>query len=248
MTFTAVDIILEPFNTEYADILYAYLDSYNYVGVHDQENLIKAYIPSHSFSESALSDIQNLMLAAGCKMKWWSVEVPDQNWNRIWEENFEPVIIGTNCVIRASFHGSFDHITYCITVEPKMAFGTGHHATTRLMMEQMLQMDLKGKSVLDMGSGTGILSVLASKMGASEVIAFDNDETAFKSTIENASLNNCNNIKAFHSGEGNIPDMKFDIILANINRNTLMKMMHLFSLRTYYKSHILLSGFLWMIV
>ncbi|SKB43201.1 50S ribosomal protein L11 methyltransferase [Daejeonella lutea] len=148
--------------------------------------------------------------------------IPHQNWNEVWESNFEPLRINDRCYIRATFHQPHPEFEFEIIVDPKMAFGTGHHQTTALMMELMMETDFTDKEVLDMGCGTGILAILASKMGASQIVAIDCDHICFESTIENSLLNNVANIKTLCGSKEAIPEQKFDIILANINRNILL--------------------------
>ena len=170
-------------------------------------------------------------------------ELENKNWNARWEDSFDPVHVTDNCVVRADFHTSFPEKKYDIIITPKMSFGTGHHATTSLMMRQMSQLDFSSKFVLDVGSGTGVLSILASKKQAKHIIAVDIDEWAYKNSQENILLNSVSNIELIQGDISAIKDKVFDILLVNINRNIILS-----QISTYYnlmKSYadILLSGF-----
>ena len=149
-------------------------------------------------------------------------EIAAENWNKEWEKNFEPLIIADQCYVRATFHPAQPQYPYQIVIDPKMAFGTGHHQTTTMMMEYILDTDVADKVVLDMGCGTGILAILAEMKGAGKLVAIDYDDVCFESTVENTALNNCTHIQAICGGKEVIPDFSFDVILANINRNILL--------------------------
>jgi len=147
--------------------------------------------------------------------------IEKQNWNALWESNFKPVFIGKDCIIHAPFHSDLPKVKYEIVIEPKMSFGTGHHETTSLVTEYVLQIDFTNKTVLDMGCGTGVLAILASMRNAKEVTAIDYDEWSYLNTVENFERNNITNFKAWHGDFDSIHGLKFDIVLANINRNIL---------------------------
>ncbi len=149
--------------------------------------------------------------------------IKSRNWNEIWEKNyFEPLVISNKCLIRAPFHKDYPQCEYEIIIEPNMAFGTGNHETTSMMVEVILGLDLEGKSVLDMGCGTGILSIMASLKGAKNITAIDIDEWSFNGTTENAELNNIQNIEPLLGDASSLGNKSFDVIFANIHKNVLI--------------------------
>lgn len=179
------------------------------------------------------------------KAGYTTEELEDQNWNALWEKNFEPVIIGERCIVRASFHHPENHFPLDIVINPKMSFGTGHHETTRLMIEIQLETDHDNKYVLDVGCGTGILSILAEKLGAVSVLGIDIDDWAFENAQENIRENRCNKTEIRRSGIGSLgKKQKFDIILANINRQIIIHDMNRYSRHTVDHGLLICSGFL----
>lgn len=170
-------------------------------------------------------------------------EVAEENWNLEWEKNFEPLVVYDVCYVRATFHKAEPSYPYEIIIDPKMAFGTGHHQTTTMMMEYIIAADVKDKAILDMGCGTGILAILAAKMGASTLTAIDYDEVCYESTIENAGLNEVENISAICGGKESIPEIPFDIIFANINRNILLDQIARYAEVLVENGRIFFSGF-----
>ena len=222
-----------------SDILMAVLSNAGYDGFEEAENQLLAYIEDTKFDPGELKTI------AGEYGVTYSTEViPDQNWNALWESNFEPVIVGDFCTIRAHFHDIKVTTKYDIVITPKMSFGTGHHATTQLMMNQMKDMDLTGKSVLDFGTGTGVLAILAEMLGASHVLAIDNDEWCIENAGENIERNHCKNITVQKGSLEDIPLAQTDAILANINRHILLQYMSLLFQRINSGGTILMSGLL----
>jgi ribosomal protein L11 methyltransferase len=244
MVYKSVQFKLDPFSSDNAEILFALLDQYNYNGVNEKKDTIMAYIPVEKFSRDDLDDIRTFMEKVGCHVNWELKNVSEKNWNLIWERNFKPVLIKNKCIVRAPFHGGFPKIPIELIIEPKMSFGTGHHQTTRLMIEKMLDFDFQDKVVLDMGCGTGILSILASKLGAEEVIALDIDKWSYANTLENIQRNSIQNIQVLHGGNESLPEKKFDIVLANINLNVLLEHMKDYSCITKKGGVLFLSGIL----
>ena len=186
----------------------------------ETETGISAYIPSGNFSEEALNELFSSLPE---KIGYEKNVIPDQNWNAVWESNFEPVFIGKNCVVRAPFHEKPDSITFDLVIEPRMAFGTAHHETTFQMLQLLLKEEVTGKTVLDMGCGTGVIAILAEKKGAASVTAIDNDEWAYNNTCDNIAINNCQSVKALLGDASLLGNEHFDVIFANINRNILLQ-------------------------
>ncbi len=202
----------------------------------------KAYIPIADFDQEKL-DEQLLTYQDLFTFSYEITLIPQKNWNEVWESNFEPIGIGNQIFVRATFHQPKPQFAYEIVIDPKMAFGTGHHQTTSMILELMLENDFKNKKVLDMGCGTGILAIMASKLNASEITAIDYDPVCYGSTIENALLNNITNIKALCGSKEVIPDESFDTILANINRNILLDQMERYNEVLKTGGEIYFSGF-----
>jgi ribosomal protein L11 methyltransferase len=206
------------------DLLINALAEFGFDTFEEMEMGFKAYIPEGNFNRKALDEV----LEPYHELFTFSYEValiPQKNWNEVWESNFEPIQVKNKIYVRATFHESKPGFEYEIVIDPKMAFGTGHHQTTAMVMEWMLGADFSGKNVLDMGCGTGILAILASKMGAKQVTAIDYDIVCYDSTIENSELNHIKNIIPLCGSKEAIPNEKYDTILANINRNILIEQM-----------------------
>ncbi|MDF3076617.1 MAG: ribosomal protein methyltransferase [Sphingobacteriaceae bacterium] len=201
----------------------------------------KAYIPEKDFDENSIKNLLNSF--PDTDVSYRVEHVAQKNWNEVWESNFEPISIGSECYVRATFHQPRPEFKHEIVIDPKMAFGTGHHQTTAMMMEFMLEESFEDKSVLDMGCGTGILAILAQKLGSKDLVAIDNDELCLQSTIENSTLNHADKILALCGSKEVIPDRKFDIILANINRNILLDQLARYSEAALPNNLMFLSGF-----
>ncbi len=202
----------------------------------------KAYIPESAYDapaiEAQLADYRDMF-----EFNYDVALVPQKNWNEEWESNFEPIQILDQVYVRATFHEPQPQFTHEIVIDPKMAFGTGHHQTTSMMMTLMLDEAFSGKSVLDMGCGTGILAILAAKLGATNITAIDYDPVCYDSTIENAAINNTPGITVLCGSKEVIPAEQFDIILANINRNILLDQMESYAQVLNHDGHIYFSGF-----
>jgi ribosomal protein L11 methyltransferase len=219
-----------------AGLLEAGFDSFNEEG----ERLL-AYIDSALYSEDLLKEITFLSLHPALTIK--VVPLENINWNKEWESNYQPVTISGRCHVRAPFHPPMPGIDFEIIIEPKMAFGTAHHETTRLMAECLMELEVAGKDVLDMGCGTGILAILANKSGARSVIGIDNDEWAWRNGMENFRINGLSEENIFAGDASLITPSRYDIILANINRNVLLLDMEVYSNGLRDKGLLQLSGF-----
>lgn len=200
-----------------SEILIAFLSDIGFQGMEETETGIKAYA---AFAEVLSDQLVSLLEPMGLT---FSVKrLNDQNWNSTWESNFEPVIIPGKIYIRADFHPQLDGFDHVIKITPKMSFGTGHHSTTRMMMLDMMEFDFSGKEVFDFGTGTGVLAILAKKLGAIRVTAIDNDQWSIENAKENFFRNDCDDIELHLSAQLNdIPPV--DIILANINKHVLIE-------------------------
>jgi ribosomal protein L11 methyltransferase len=171
--------------------------------------------------------------------------IPYQNWNEVWESNFQPIIVDDFCGIRAEFHEPLKNVKHELIITPKMAFGTGHHETTFMMIQAMAQLELKGTNVFDYGCGTGVLALLAGKMGAKTLVGVDNEKPSYESTIENAEINGqAEKTTAYFGTLEAVSETDFDVILANINRNVILMTLHLLLPKLKTGGYILFSGFL----
>ncbi|MFN8699078.1 MAG: 50S ribosomal protein L11 methyltransferase [Flavobacteriales bacterium] len=204
------------------EVLVAELAELGFESFVDTEDGLQAYIQS-TLHQPVSAD--NLMACAMPDQEVQMVvkEIADQNWNAEWEKNFEPILVDDKCAVRAPFHNPVTGFAMEIVIEPKMSFGTGHHATTWLMMRALFDLDLKGKKLLDMGSGTGVLAILAEKLGAASCDAIDIDEWAYENALENMQRNGCRRVHCALGGADLLGEKKYDVILANINRNILTR-------------------------
>lgn len=217
------------------EILISELSELGSEGFEQNDKHLIAYFPEHLFRSYEVNEV----------LKGFSFTIntmEEKNWNEVWEGNFEPVIVDDFCAIRAEFHNEIKNVQHEIVITPKMSFGTGHHATTYMMIEQMRDLDFHNRTVFDFGTGTGILAILAEKLGASDVVAIDVDEWSVTNARENILRNNCSNISVqLTSG---FPSEKFDLILANINRNVILGYLPQIKKSMKQGSSLLLSGLL----
>jgi ribosomal protein L11 methyltransferase len=243
LDYKEINIQLYPWDENIAGILVAMLSSLGFESFIDNGAVLSGYVPLHLFNRKDLEATIQKILKGGIKYSQTEQTIKDKNWNEIWEHNYDMVIIDQTCQIRAPFHDRLENIPYSILIEPKMSFGTGHHATTSLMISSLLKLDVYNKKILDMGCGTGVLAILASKMGARSVVAIDIEEWAFKNTIENISLNSATNVKPIQGSRSTIKNLTFNIIMANINRNVLLDDMPYYANSLKDEGLLLLSGF-----
>lgn len=234
--YTAIEV--EKISEEESDILVALLSEIGYEGFEQSNNAFKAYINEMDFSKEDLEAI-----AQQQQVTFTSSIIEEQNWNQVWESNFEPIRVDNFVGIRADFHPTVQGVEHEIIITPKMSFGTGHHATTYMMVQQMRNLPLQGATVFDFGTGTGILSILAEKLGAKEIIAIDNDEWSIRNTEENLKANDCSKVQ-LQLADAALHDVKFDIVLANINKNIITGNFDTLVSELHPKSYLLLSGLL----
>ena len=211
-----------PENENLKDMFMELLGSIGFDSFMDTDEGFEAYCQEPALDENELNDIMQMEQFVNVKLLKKEL-IPDQDWNATWEASYEPVIINEFCRIRAPFHKVEGSYKYDLIIEPKMSFGTAHHETTSQIIELMLQSDFSGLNLLDMGSGTGVLAILAKKLGSATTVAIDNDEWAYRNALDNIRLNDENDIIVELGDASSLNDRQFDIILANINRNILLR-------------------------
>lgn len=241
MNYIEVKFKLNPVQP-YAEILTAELSELPFDSFVETDDGLLAYIPSKDFNEQDLK-LLNFIKQNFAEVKYSFKEIETENWNEKWESNFPPVYVNDKCIIRAPFHTKQEDIPYDILVSPKMAFGTGHHQTTAQIANRLFSIDLKNKSLLDMGCGTAILAIIAQKLGAHPITAIDIDEWATENAIENCNINQCDNIEIKTGDATLLNGRKFDVIIANINRNVLLQDMKQYAACLNNNGILLLSGF-----
>jgi ribosomal protein L11 methyltransferase len=247
MNYLSVRFRLDSYNEENAEILVALTEEMGFESYEYADEFLTAYIKEDLFNEDELNEILPSKEGGfSFNVSYTFEKVKNENWNKIWESNFQPIVIDDLCTVKASFHEGLPETKYTITIDPKMAFGTGHHQTTSLMMRALLKEDLTGRSVLDMGCGTGILAILAAlKGGATRIVAIDIDPTATESAIENSNANRVGDEIEILTGDASLlaSQEKFDLILANINRNIILDDIQKYSSVMKNQGVLHLSGF-----
>ncbi len=243
MNYIEVDFTCNPNDEIVAAILPSLIGEIGYESFEETEKGVTAYIQEDIFDEGKLKEtLEGFPVDA--EISYTVKKVEEKNWNEEWEKNyFQPLIIDDRCIIQSTFHKQPAVYEYNILIDPKMAFGTGHHQTTKLIIREILKMDLKGKSVLDMGCGTAVLAILASMRGADPILAIDIDHWAYDNAIENLQLNNTDNIDVKIGGAELLGAQSFDIILANINRNILLNDIHKYVSVLNHGGELYMSGF-----
>lgn len=232
-----IEVTINNVEEDMQDILVAQLSEIGYEGFVQAADSMQAYIDETTFNEDDLQSITNAYT-------YTLNVIPKQNWNAVWEGNFEPVTVEDFCTIRADFHNIDVTTQYDIIITPKMSFGTGHHATTQLVMLKMKDIDFKGKKVFDFGTGTGVLAILAEMLGAASVLGIDNDEWSVENAIENLGRNNCSKVVVEQNNTDTLPEGSFDVVLANINRHILLQYMPQLYSHTTIGGTVLMSGLL----
>lgn len=233
-----IEVSVNDCDSALSEILVAELADIGFESFDDNSSALKAYIQLTEYKPELLADIvsrYNIVID--------EKEIEQENWNSKWEQNFEPVTVGTFCTIRADFHEPAEGVAHEIIITPKMSFGTGHHATTRMMVERMSEIDFSSIRVLDFGTGTGVLAILAVQLNASEVMAIDTDEWSVENTVENLERNKTTGVSV-KQGSLEVVNGIYDVILANINRHILMQYMEGMVGLLGREGQILMSGIL----
>lgn len=233
-----IEITFSDIQPEQKEMLIAHLSQAGYEGFEEKENELKAFIDEKKFDKFFLKE-----LAYKHQVDYQQQQIKEQNWNAVWESSFQPVIIDDFAAVRADFHPPVINVQHEIIITPKMSFGTGHHATTYMMIQQMKDIDFVNKSVFDFGTGTGVLAILAEKLGANKVIAIDNDDWSIRNAEENIQRNNCSiiNLELSDSAKQN---ETADIILANINKNVILNNLSILKDQLKPNGVLLISGLL----
>lgn len=246
MRYYEVNFTIEPSIEAYTDVFSASLAEIGFETFVPNENGLQAYIQQSIFNEDKLRQTIGEFPFAEVLIKYDVAEAEYEDWNAVWEEEgFHPIIIDDNIVIHDVKHSDVPNLPYDITISPKLAFGTGSHQTTRMIMRELSKLDLTGHKVIDAGTGTGILSIMCIKRGASEVFAYDIDEWSVENTKDNLLLNGIHNTVRVELGDATVLDKtnNTDLIIANINRNILLNDLKTFCSKLNKKGLLLISGF-----
>jgi ribosomal protein L11 methyltransferase len=211
-----IQLEFQNISAEKSDLLVAQLSEIGFDGFEEENRSLKAFIPINDFIAAAVKEI-----AASQNLSFIQTTIEETNWNAVWESSFQPVIVDDFVGIRADFHEPIKGVEHEIMITPKMSFGTGHHATTFMMIQQMREIDFTDKLVFDFGTGTGILAVLAEKLGALKIFAVDYDEWSIENAAENLKRNNCSKFE-LKKADNAAGEKQYDIILANINKNVIL--------------------------
>ena len=243
MNYFEINFVIVPFEEYISDVLASELGEIGFDSFVPTESGLTAYAIESAFDEAKLKNLlSDFPFEASIDYKVTQIE--SKNWNEEWEKHyFEPIVIENECVIHSSFHKNVPEAKYDIIIDPKMAFGTGHHETTSLVIGQLLQMDLKGKTLLDMGCGTAVLAILAAMRGAKGIVAIDIDTWCIENSIENLKMNHIEGVNVQLGGAELLIGLHFDIILANINRNILLADMEQYAACLSTDGELYMSGF-----
>ena len=242
--FLEFEIPVKSWTNSNREILIAKLSQIGFEGFAETGELIQAYVEESNFSNESMNGLVDEMSDLGLRIQYRFHRTEDQNWNREWEKKFEPVVIAGEVLIKAPFHRVLKDLPHTLVIEPKMSFGTGHHYTTRMMIEEMLVMDLHERRVLDMGCGTGVLGILACLRGAVRVLGVDNDQWAYENAMENVERNCQGKMEIRLGDSSSLKNEVFDLILANITRGVLVSDLHKYVEHLARNGILLCSGFL----
>ena len=223
------------------DMLTTMLAEIGFDSFMDEGRCLKAYCSAESRDDMAVENLMNEPSFSDLRLLKVE-EMPDKDWNELWEASYQPVVVNERCRVRAPFHEPDPSFEFDLVIEPKMSFGTANHETTAQIIQLMLETDFQGKDVLDMGSGTAVLAILAKKLGAARTVAIDNDEWAYRNAFTNCELNGISDIEIV-LGDALSIQGQYDVVLANINRNILLRDMHYYVEAMNLNAHIFFSGF-----
>jgi ribosomal protein L11 methyltransferase len=244
MNYYEVNLRLEPPAEIYRDVLSTLLADIGFESFVETDNGLYAFIPEKNYSGKVIAEALENFPLPDVQIQYSVEFIKGEDWNEAWEKYFfQPIIIDNRVIIHSSFHKDIPPLAYDIVIDPKMAFGTGHHATTSLMISCLLELDLNNRSLLDMGCGTAVLAILAKMKGAHPVTAVDNDEWAYENALENIRLNHTPSIRVLHGDASLLEKESYDIVLANINRNILLNDMHRYVQCMAPGASLFMSGF-----
>ncbi|MFK7931933.1 MAG: 50S ribosomal protein L11 methyltransferase [Saprospiraceae bacterium] len=224
------------------EILIAMFSQQPFDTFEETEGGFGAYIPAKEYADTVEAYVKELQRQFD--FKYEVNHIPAQNWNAVWESNFQPILVDKFCGIRADFHPPLPHVQHELVINPKLAFGTGHHETTWMMMKMLENRTLRNKKVFDYGCGTGILAILAAKLGATELDAVDIEEPSYENTLENIEINQVRGITTYLGTLETIPFRVYDLILANINRHVILDSFTALYQRLHRNGRLVISGIL----
>jgi len=239
-TYIQLKLTISPLESG-QEIALAFLGEMGFESFVETTEGLEAYIQEESWTPDLLDQLYPLV-ENGLDIGWSLTAIPPENWNAVWESDFQPILIEDKCAVRAHFHAPID-VPFELVITPKMSFGTGHHQTTHMMLNTLLNNPPKDEVVLDMGCGTGVLAILAEKLGAVSIDAIDVESWCFDNTVENAAMNDCKKVIAIEGDRQLIPEKEYGTIIANINLNVLLLDIPLYAERLRSNGKLFLSGF-----
>jgi ribosomal protein L11 methyltransferase len=239
-TYIQLKLTISPLESG-QEIALAFLGEMGFESFVETTEGLEAYIQEESWIPDLLDQLYPLV-ENGLDIGWSLTAIPPENWNAVWESDFQPILIEDKCAVRAHFHAPID-VPFELVITPKMSFGTGHHQTTHMMLNTLLNNPPKDEVVLDMGCGTGVLAILAEKLGAVSIDAIDVESWCFENTVENAAMNDCKKVNAIEGDRQLIPEKEYGTIIANINLNVLLLDIPLYAERLRSNGKLFLSGF-----
>ena len=239
-TYIQLKLTISPLESG-QEIALAFLGEMGFESFVETTEGLEAYIQEESWTPDLLDQLYPLV-ENGLDIGWSLTAIPPENWNAVWESDFQPILIEDQCAVRAHFHAPID-VSFELVITPKMSFGTGHHQTTHMMLNTLLNNPPKDEVVLDMGCGTGVLAILAEKLGAVSIDAIDVESWCFENTVENAAMNDCKKVNAIEGDRQLIPEKEYGTIIANINLNVLLLDIPLYAERLRSNGKLFLSGF-----